>query len=420
MHHFHRKNGTLHAEETSLVALAQAVGTPFYCYAQATLLRHYRVFKEAVSSINASVFFAVKANSNQSVLRLLAQCGAGADTVSLGEIKRAIAAGFLPERIIFSGVGKSDDELNGAIDAQLYQFNVETLDELVRLNARAEAKGLVAPVAFRFNPDVDAEGNPKVRTGSRYDKFGLDRNQIDQAIGQLHTLKHIQLVGLACHIGSQIDNLETFAKAMSALRDLYLDLRRRGLKVHRIDVGGGLGVPFDRAADAPPSPKRYGALLAKVFAGVEAEYATEPGRLIAGNAGVLVARVLTRQEREGKTFVIVDAAMNDLLRPTLYGAHHEIETVQAPREDYERADIVGPICESGDFLAEDRTVPRLEADDLIAIMTSGAYGAVMASTYNSRPLVPEVLVDGARWSLVREREPVEALILREPIAPWLL
>lgn len=428
MDHFADRDGRLFAEDVDLTALAEAVGTPFYCYSTATLVRHYRVFRDALAGSTSPageaplIAYAVKANPNLSVIATLARRGAGADVVSAGELARALAAGVPPARIVFSGVGKTRDEMAAALTAGIYQINVEGEAELHALSAVAAALGRTAPVALRVNPGVDARTHAKISTGGAENKFGIPLDRIPAAYALAASLPGLRPVGIGAHIGSQLTDLAPLQAAFATLGDLVATLRAAGLPVERVDLGGGLGIPYRAGDPVPPTPADYGALVARATAGWNVRLLCEPGRMIVGNAGVLVSRVVTVKPGDtatgGRTFVVVDAAMNDLLRPSLYGAWHEIRAVAPPGETMV-ATVVGPVCETGDTFAEGRTIDRVAAGDLVAFMTAGAYGATMASTYNSRPLVPEVLVAGADWALVRPREELAAQLARDRIAPWL-
>lgn len=424
MHHFDRIEGALHAEGVPLEALAEAVGTPVYVYSTATLTRHYGLLREAADAHrgalgDALIAFAVKANSNLSVLATLARLGCGADTVSEGEIRRALKAGIPGERIVFSGVGKTDAELAFAIDSGVRQINIESAVELDRLIAVAAARSASPEIAIRVNPDVGAGGHAKITTGGAADKFGVPFADAPALYARATASPHVTPVGLACHIGSQITTLAPLEAAFRALRRMTLDLRAQGMTVSRLDLGGGLGVPYHGQSDLP-SIADYVAMAAGVLEGLDVEAAFEPGRLLAANAGVLLSRVIQINERgDGRRFAVLDAGMNDLMRPALYDAFHDLVPVR-PREGEPVAyDLVGPICESTDVFARDRQSPPLQAGDLVAFMGAGAYGAVLASEYNSRPLVPEVLVDASRWAIVRERPGYDGMFEREPRAGWL-
>ena len=428
MHHFDRINGALQAEGVSLEALAGAVGTPAYVYSTATLTRHYGLLAGAVAAHPAAlgqalIAFAVKANSNLSVLATLARLGCGADTVSEGEIRRALKAGIPANRIIFSGVGKTDAELAFAIETGVRQINVESaveLDRLIEVSASLRQRAIAPPdIAIRVNPSVGAGDHARITTGGATDKFGVPADEAHALYARASLSPHVTPVGLACHIGSQITSLEPLEAAFRALRKMTLELRAAGLAVSRLDLGGGLGVPYHGQSDLP-SIEAYVAMAAQVLDGLEVEAAFEPGRLLAANAGVLLGRVIQVNERgDGRRFLVLDAGMNDLMRPALYDAFHDLVPVR-PREGEPRLyDLVGPICESTDIFARDRPLPPMQAGDLVAFMGAGAYGAVLASEYNSRPLVPEVLVDGDRWAVVRARPSYEDMLAREPRADWL-
>ena len=424
MHHFDLKNGALHAEDVSLEVIADEVGTPAYVYSSATLKRHYGLLRAAADAHRealgeALIAFAVKANSNLSVLATLARLGSGADTVSEGEIRRALAAGVPAERIIFSGVGKTDMEMAFATGVGVRQINVESGAELDRLIAVAQAMDSRPAVAIRVNPNVGAGGHAKITTGGKGDKFGVPADEAMRLYARASASPHVTPVGLACHIGSQIVDLAPLEAAFQVLRRMTLDLRAQGHAVTRLDLGGGLGVPYS-GGSTPPSPADYVAMAAGVLQGLEVEAAFEPGRLLAANAGVLLSRVIQVNERsDGRRFLVLDAAMNDLMRPALYDAFHDIKAVEPLGGEDQAYDVVGPVCETGDTFARDRRLPPLEADDLVVFTGAGAYGAVMASEYNSRPLIPEVLVDGERWAVIRPRPTYEDMLDREPFAHWL-
>jgi len=419
MNHFLYRDGVLSAEEVPLPEIAEAVGTPFYCYATATLVRHYRAFADAFAGQDATICYAVKANSNQAVLRTLAQLGAGADIVSGGELRRALAAGIPGERIVFSGVGKTRDEMAAALDAKILQFNVESEPELEALNALAVERGVRASVALRVNPDVEAGTHDKIATGRREDKFGIEWQRVENAYALAAALPGIDATGIAVHIGSQLLELGPFRAAFQRVAELVTRLREDGHGIERLDLGGGLGIPY--GDETPPEPADYAAMVQQATAALDCKLIFEPGRLIAGNAGILVTRVLYVKESSERRFVIVDAAMNDLLRPALYDAFHRVEPVNEPGDGNHAkpVEIVGPVCESGDVFASEHPLPPIAAGDLLVLRSAGAYGAVMASEYNTRPLVPEVLVKGARFAIVRPRPTVQSIIEREPIPDWL-
>lgn len=421
MNHFDYKDGVLHAEDVAIPAIAAAVGTPFYCYSTATLTRHFRVFSEAFAGLDALVCYAMKANSNQAVIRTLAKLGAGADVVSEGELRRALAAGIPPEKILFSGVGKTAAEMDFALAAGIHCFNVESEPELELLSARAVAAGRIAPVSMRINPDVDAKTHRKIATGKAENKFGIPWQRARDVYARAAALPGIKVVGIDMHIGSQITALQPFDDAFALLAELVGSLRADGHAIEHVDLGGGLGIPYRVDNDPPPLPDAYAEIVRKRVTGLGVKVVFEPGRLIVGNAGILVAQVVYMKHGDAKNFVIVDAAMNDLIRPTLYDAFHEIRPVREAAPDAPRltVDVVGPVCETGDYLGHDRNLPVLESGDLIAVGTAGAYGAVQAGTYNTRLLVPEVLVDGDRFHVVRPRPSYDELIGLDRIPDWL-
>jgi diaminopimelate decarboxylase len=420
MDHFEHRNGRLMAEDVDVAALADAVGTPFYCYSSATIGRHFTVFRDAVAGAGNApplVAYAVKANSNQAVIATLARIGAGADVVSLGEMKRALAAGVPAERIVFSGVGKTADEMEAAIHAGVFQINLESLPEAEMLSAVAARMGRTVPVAFRVNPDVDAGTHAKISTGKAENKFGIPIDTAQQAFALAAALPGIEPVGVALHIGSQLTDLAPLEQAFTRLGALIAELRAAGFTVSRADLGGGLGVPYAAHTPGPPLPEAYGAMVARVTADWDVRLTFEPGRVIVGNAGVLVSRVIRVKSGATTDFVIIDAAMNDLLRPSLYDAWHDIDSVMQT-DARMIATLVGPVCETGDTFAEGREIPAVEAGDLVVFRTAGAYGAAMASTYNSRLLTPEVLVKGDKWALVRPRSTIEDLIAQDRVPNW--
>jgi diaminopimelate decarboxylase len=420
MNHFDYRNGELHAEDVALSTIAAAVGTPFYCYSSATLERHYRVFSEAMGK-GSLVAFSVKANGNLAVLKTLAALGAGADVVSGGEMKRALAAGIPGEKIVFSGVGKTKAEMALGLKNGIYQFNVESEVELLALDEVAGSLGLKAPVAFRVNPDVDAKTHAKISTGHAETKFGIPWSQVIPAYTLAATLKNIAIVGVDVHIGSQITDLAPFEAAFKRVVELVATLRGQGHAISRIDLGGGLGVPYRNDNLPPPDPAAYGALAARITKDSGARLIMEPGRLIAANAGILVASVIYVKQGLNKKFLILDAAMNDLIRPAFYDAFHEIVPVQEPAGStgWTHYDVVGPVCETSDIFAADRPLPMLKSGDLVAILSAGAYGAVMSSAYNARPPAAEVLVKGGEWAVVRPRMDDDALFGNDRIPAWL-
>jgi diaminopimelate decarboxylase len=421
MNHFDYRNGVLHAEAVSLVELADAVGTPFYCYSTATLERHYRVFTDAFAGEKVLVCYAMKANSNQAVLRTLAKLGAGADVVSGGELKRALAAGIPPERIVFSGVGKTEAEIRAALAADILCLNVESEPELELLSALASEQGKTARISVRVNPDVDSGSHAKISTGKSENKFGIPLAQARAVYARAAKLPGIRVTGVDMHIGSQITDLVPLEAAFRLLAEFVQTLRADGHTISHVDFGGGLGIPYHMDGEAPPLPSAYAAMVKQVTHNLGCTLLFEPGRMIVGNAGILVTRVIYLKQGEAKKFVIIDAAMNDLIRPTLYEAHHDILPVRAsPQGAVEiTADVVGPVCESGDYLALCRKLAEPKAGDLLAIMTAGAYGAVQSGFYNTRALVPEVLVKDNQYAVVRPRVEVDDLIAMDRPAPWL-
>ena len=421
MHHFAYRNGVLHAEDVDLRELADAVGTPFYCYATATLERHYRVFAQAFADVDALVCYAMKANSNQGVIATLARLGAGADVVSEGELLRARAAGIPPEKIMFSGVGKTERELALAVEQGILCVNVESEPELELLAAIGAQKGRAADISIRVNPDIDPKTHAKIATGKAENKFGIPISRARAVYARAAKLKGVRVTGVDMHIGSQITELEPFSDAFELLADFVRELRADGHVIRHVDLGGGLGIPYREDNEPPPDPSAYAAVVKRATRDLDCQLIFEPGRLIVGNAGILVTRVLYVKRGEAKTFVIVDAGMNDLVRPTLYDAHHDLRPVKEAPVGAPRliADMVGPVCESGDFIAQDRPMTEPKAGDLVAIMSAGAYGAVQASTYNTRALVPEVLVRKGEWALVRPRVSVQELIALDRMPAWL-
>ncbi|MDP3546304.1 MAG: diaminopimelate decarboxylase [Phreatobacter sp.] len=421
MHHFAYRDGRLHAEDVPLETIAAEVGTPFYCYSTATLERHYRVFTEAFAGTDALVCYAMKANSNQAVIKTLATLGAGMDVVSGGELKRALAAGVPGERIMFSGVGKTEAEHAAALEAGVFCINVESEPEVAQLSRIATSMGRTAHVSFRVNPDVDARTHAKISTGKKGDKFGIPISTAREAYARAAKLPGIHIAGVDMHIGSQIIDLQPFDDAYALLAEFVGTLRADGHVIDHVDVGGGLGIPYRDDNEPPPEPLRYAEVVKHRLAGLGTRIILEPGRMMVGNAGILVTRVIYVKETEGHIFVIVDGAMNDLIRPTLYEAHHEIRPVIQPQPGAPKpkVDVVGPICESGDYLALGRKLPEASPGDLLAVMTAGAYGAVQGSTYNTRALSPEVLVKGADYAVVRPRLDVDAIIALDRLPGWL-
>ncbi|MGB8614505.1 MAG: diaminopimelate decarboxylase [Pseudolabrys sp.] len=421
MHHFAYRDGVLHAEAVNLDTLAAAVGTPFYCYSTATLTRHYQVFATAFADVRALVCYAMKANSNQAVVKTLAKLGAGADVVSGGELRRARLAGIPPDKIMFSGIGKTAPELTLAVDEGIFCVNVESEAELELLSSIASAKGRSARVSIRVNPDIDAKTHHKIATGKAENKFGIPISRAREIYARAAKLKGLEVAGVDMHIGSQITELDPFGNAFALLAEFVRVLRSDGHTISHVDLGGGLGIPYRDDNEAPPHPEAYAEVVKRATRDLDCRLIFEPGRLLVGNAGILMTRVLFVKHGEAKNFVIVDAAMNDLMRPTLYDAHHEIWPVaEKPSSGRRiRADVVGPVCESGDFLAVNRDMVEPADGALLAVMSAGAYGAVQAGTYNTRALVPEVLVNGAEWALIRPRLEVDQLIGLDRMPDWL-
>lgn len=421
MNHFGYIDGVLHAENVPVPEIAKAVGTPFYVYSTATLERHYKVFSGAFADVDAMVCYAMKANSNQAVLKTLAKLGAGIDVVSGGELRRALGAGVPASRIMFSGVGKTVAEMDYALEAGIYCFNIESEPELEVLNLRAVRAGKRAHVSFRINPDVDARTHAKISTGKKENKFGISYERARAVYAHAATLPGIEVTGIDMHIGSQITELQPFEDAFRLLRELVEVLREDGHVISHVDIGGGLGIPYREDNNPPPLPDAYAHIVKNELKSLNCKIVTEPGRLIVGNAGILVTEVIYVKDGGDKTFVIVDGAMNDLIRPTLYEAYHGIRPVVQPAENTPRikADIVGPVCETGDYLALDREMAAPQPGDLIAVSSAGAYGAVQAGTYNSRLLVPEVLVKGDKFHVIRPRGTYEELIALDSLPAWL-
>ena len=420
MDHFLYRDGHLHVEDVPLADIAATVGTPFYCYSTATLARHYRLFDEALSPLPHAIFFAIKSLSNVAILKTLGALGAGMDVVSAGEYLRARAAGIPGERIVFSGVGKTRAEMRLALDGGIRQFNVESEPELRALSETATAAGTTVPVTIRVNPDVDARTHEKIATGRKENKFGIPIARAIAVYAEAARLPGLDVVGIDVHIGSQLTDLEPFEQAYRKVADLTLALRAEGHDIRRLDLGGGLGIPYTRSNEAPPLPRDYGALVKRTVGHLGCEIEIEPGRLIAGNAGVLVARVIYVKSGEDRDFLILDAAMNDLVRPAMYGAHHDIVPLVEPRDaDLHDYDVVGPVCETGDTFARARPLPPLAEGDLVAFRSAGAYGAVMASEYNTRPLIPEVLVKDDHFAVIRARPTFDEILNRDTLPPWL-
>ena len=419
MDHFLYKNGRLHAEDVDLTEIARAVGTPFYVYSAATLTRHYKLFTEALSPLPHQVCFAIKSLSNLAILKLLGDLGAGMDVVSGGEYRRALAAGVPGDRIVFSGVGKTREEMRLALTHGIRQFNVESEPELLALSEVAASMGAVAPITLRVNPDVDAKTHEKIATGKKENKFGIPIAKARAVYALAATLPGLKVVGVDVHIGSQLTDLAPFEAAFLKVAELTEQLRADGHDITRLDLGGGLGIPYTRSNEAPPLPTDYGAMVKRTLGHLNCEIEIEPGRLISGNSGLLVTEVIYVKEGEDRTFLIVDAAMNDLVRPSMYGAHHDIVPVIESSAETRDYDVVGPVCETGDTFAKGRALAPLSPGDLIAFRSAGAYGAVMASEYNTRPLVPEVLVRGDHFAVIRQRPSFEEILKRDSIPEWL-
>ncbi len=421
MDHFLYKNGVLHAEDVAIPDIVASVGAPFYVYSTATLTRHFKLFDDALVGMDHLVCYAMKAASNQAILQTLAKLGAGMDVVSGGEYARARAAGVPGERIVFSGVGKTRDEMRLALTGGIRQFNVESEPEMAVLSAVATELGVKAPITIRVNPDVDAKTHAKIATGKSENKFGIPISRAREVYAQAAALPGIDVIGIDVHIGSQLTQLEPFELAYKMVAELTETLRADGHNIRRLDLGGGLGIPYTRSNEAPPLPTDYGAMVKRVLGHLNCEIEIEPGRLIAGNAGILVSQVIYVKEGEDRKFLILDAAMNDLIRPAMYDAHHDIEPVIEPQAGAERAtyDVVGPVCESGDTFAKGREMTQMTAGDLVAFRSAGAYGAVMSSEYNTRPLIPEVMVNGSEFAVIRSRPSFDEIINRDTIPEWL-
>ncbi len=421
MDHFLYRNGVLHAEDVAIPDIAAAVGTPFYVYSTATLTRHFELFQQALAGMPHLICFAVKSNGNLAVLKTLGDLGAGMDVVSGGEYLRARAAGVPGERIVFSGVGKTRAEMRLALEGGIRQFNVESEPELRALAQIASELGVTAPIALRVNPDVDARTHAKIATGKSENKFGIPIAKARAAYAEAAALPGIRVVGVDVHIGSQLTELAPFEQAFTKVAELTRALRADGHTIARLDLGGGLGIPYERSNSAPPLPIEYGEVIRRTVGDLGCEIEIEPGRLISGNAGILVASVVYLKEGEGRNFLILDAAMNDLVRPSMYDAYHDIVPVREPAPGVEQApvDVVGPVCETGDTFARARALPPLDEGDLVAFRSAGAYGAVMASEYNARPLVPEVLVQGDHFAVIRARPSFDEMLGRDTIPEWL-
>ena len=421
MDHFLYKDGVLHAEEVALTEIAAAVGTPFYVYSTATLTRHFQLFDEALAGMDHLVCYAMKAASNQAILKTLGDLGAGMDVVSGGEYARAKAAGIPGDRIVFSGVGKTADEIRAALTGGIRQFNVESEPEMQVISRVAVDVGVTAPITIRVNPDVDAKTHAKIATGKSENKFGIPISRARDVYAMAAALPNIEIVGIDVHIGSQLTQLAPFEAAYIKVAEVVEQLRADGHNIRRLDLGGGLGIPYTRSNETPPLPSEYGAMVKRVLGHLDCEIEIEPGRLIVGNAGLLLSSVIYVKQGEDREFLILDAAMNDLIRPAMYDAHHDIVPVlePGPGQEQTKYDIVGPVCESGDTFAKGRDMARMVSDDLVAFRSAGAYGAVMSSEYNSRPLIPEVLVNGNDFAVIRARPTFDEMINRDTMPMWL-
>ncbi len=420
MHHFTYKNGHLHAEDVAISAIAEAVGTPFYCYSTATLQRHYQVFDKALEGLDHIICYALKANSNQAVIKTLAALGAGMDVVSEGELKRALKAGVSPDKICFAGVGKTKVEMAAGLDADILSFNIESEPELLALSEVASSMGKTARIAIRINPDVDARTHAKIATGKAENKFGIPFQRAKEVYAQAAALPGLNPNGIHMHIGSQITDLTPFQNAFQLLRTLVGELRAEGHEITHVDLGGGLGIPYEEDAKAPPHPDEYASIIQNNLGDLGLTFMFEPGRLITGNAGILVSSVIFLKKGSDKNFLVVDAAMNDLIRPTLYEAYHQIIPVEEnPAGETILQDIVGPVCETGDYVGQNRHLPALEPGALIAILSAGAYGAVQSGTYNTRRLIPEVMVNGDQFAVIRPRPTYDDVINLDQTPDWL-
>ena len=419
MDHFNYRDGQLYAEDVSVAEIAASVGTPFYVYSTATLVRHFQLFDDALDGMDHCICYAMKAASNQAILKTLGNLGAGMDVVSGGKYRRAISAGIPPEKVVFSGVGKTLEEITLALQNGIRQFNVESDSELEQISAIASSMNKIAPIAIRINPDVDAQTHEKIATGKAENKFGIPISRARDVYSKASKMPGINIVGIDLHIGSQLTDLEPFQKAYQKLADLTQILRQDGHKIKRLDLGGGLGIPYEKNKSAPPLPVEYGKMVRKVLGHLDCEIEIEPGRLIVGNAGILVSSVIGVKNGDNRNFLILDAAMNDLIRPAMYDAYHDIipiKQLSLPEAVY---DVVGPVCETGDTFAKKRTMPELSKNDLVAFRSAGAYGAVMSSEYNTRPLIPEVMVNKNEFSIIRKRPSYEEIIERDIIPAWL-
>ena len=419
MDHFNYRNGQLYAEDVSVAEIATSVGTPFYVYSTATLARHFQLFDEALDGMDHCICYAMKAASNQAILKTLGNLGAGMDVVSGGEYRRALSAGIPPEKVVFSGVGKTLEEITLALKNGIRQFNVESDSELEQISSIASSMDKIAPIAVRINPDVDAQTHEKIATGKAENKFGIPLSRAREVYSKASQMPGINIVGIDLHIGSQLTDLKPFKKAYQKLADLTQVLRQDGHKIKRLDLGGGLGIPYEKNKSAPPLPVEYGKMVKEVLGHLDCEIEIEPGRLIVGNAGILVSSVLGVKIGDNRNFLILDAAMNDLIRPAMYDAYHDIIPVKQRSSPEAVYDVVGPVCETGDTFAKKRTMPKLTESDLVAFRSAGAYGAVMSSEYNTRPLIPEVMVNKNEFSIIRKRPSYEEIIDRDIIPNWL-
>ena len=419
MDHFNYRNGQLYAEDVSVAEIATSVGTPFYVYSTATLVRHFQLFDEALDGMDHCICYAMKAASNQAILKTLGNLGAGMDVVSGGEYRRALSAGIPPEKVVFSGVGKTLEEITLALKNGIRQFNVESDSELEQISSIASSMDKIAPIAVRINPDVDAKTHEKIATGKAENKFGIPLSRAREVYSKASQMPGINIVGIDLHIGSQLTDLKPFKKAYQKLADLTQILRQDGHKIKRLDLGGGLGIPYEKNKSAPPLPVEYGKMVKEVLGHLDCEIEIEPGRLIVGNAGILVSSVLGVKIGDNRNFLILDAAMNDLIRPAMYDAYHDIIPVKQRSSPEAVYDVVGPVCETGDTFAKKRTMPKLTESDLVAFRSAGAYGAVMSSEYNTRPLIPEVMVNKNEFSIIRKRPSYEEIIERDIIPNWL-
>ena len=419
MDHFKYRDGQLCAEDVSVAEIAASVGTPFYVYSTATLVRHFQLFDDALDGMDHCICYAMKAASNQAILKTLGNLGAGMDVVSGGEYRRALSAGIPPEKVVFSGVGKTLEEITLALKNGIRQFNVESDSELEQISSIASSMDKIAPIAVRINPDVDAKTHEKIATGKAENKFGIPLSRAREVYSKASQMPGINIVGIDLHIGSQLTDLKPFKKAYQKLADLTQVLRQDGHKIKRLDLGGGLGIPYEKNKSAPPLPVEYGKMVKEVLGHLDCEIEIEPGRLIVGNAGILVSSVLGVKIGDNRNFLILDAAMNDLIRPAMYDAYHDIIPVKQRSSPEAVYDVVGPVCETGDTFAKKRTMPKLTESDLVAFRSAGAYGAVMSSEYNTRPLIPEVMVNKNEFSIIRKRPSYEEIIDRDIIPNWL-